>query len=329
MLFLLLPVIALLPTILGMSREVPWVYQQATFPPDYSSSDIRTLTYQYSPAFALAMQPLRLVPFEVLAYLFGLGTMFALAYLVGPVAAVAVALAGAPLIYDELRVAQINIMLAAVLVFAMQRPALWAVPILAKATPGIGLLWFAARGEWRYLARALGVTAAIALGVFIVASQSWFDWIGLLFANVSRADERTTVPLLFRAALAVPVIVWGARTDRIWTIPLAIAMCAPNNVQVWLTLLAVPRLAQLEGALEQDVVARRPGDWRRRADLITAAIGGPRARDGDRRAGRGNDARADVTLAVGVADVGVDELTPGRHRDGRQGEGPEPRPSIP
>ncbi len=41
-------------------------------------------------------------------------------------------------------------------------PAAWSLILLTKITPGIGLLWFAVRREWRALAIALGATAAIA-----------------------------------------------------------------------------------------------------------------------------------------------------------------------
>ena len=51
---------------------------------------------------------------------------------------------------------------AAVIVAGFRWPALWAIPLLTKVTPGgIGLLWFAARGEWRHLGIALASTLAI------------------------------------------------------------------------------------------------------------------------------------------------------------------------
>ena len=55
----------------------------------------------------------------------------------------------------------VSLLLAVAIVVGFRWPAAWALVLLTKITPGIGLLWFAVRREWRHLAIALGATAAI------------------------------------------------------------------------------------------------------------------------------------------------------------------------
>ena len=61
----------------------------------------------------------------------------------------------------------IHLLLAVAIVLGFRYPAAWAFVLLTKVTPGIGLLWFAARGEWRKLGIALGFTAAIVAVTFV------------------------------------------------------------------------------------------------------------------------------------------------------------------
>ena len=44
---------------------------------------------------------------------------------------------------------------------------------LTKVTPGIGMLWFAVRREWRHFAIAAGATLAIAVASRLVAPDLW------------------------------------------------------------------------------------------------------------------------------------------------------------
>ena len=60
-------------------------------------------------------------------------------------------------------------LLAAAVVIGFRWPAAWAFVILTKIAPGIGLLWFAFRREWRNLGIALAATAIIAAVSFVVA----------------------------------------------------------------------------------------------------------------------------------------------------------------
>ncbi|MBI3750681.1 MAG: DUF2029 domain-containing protein [Chloroflexi bacterium] len=58
-----------------------------------------------------------------------------------------------PPVAIELYYGNINLLLAAAVALGFRYPATWAFVLLTKVTPGVGLLWFAVRREWRALAR--------------------------------------------------------------------------------------------------------------------------------------------------------------------------------
>ena len=62
---------------------------------------------------------------------------------------------------QEILIGNIHLLLAAAIVLGFRWPGTWAFVLLTKVTPGVGLLWFAVRREWRSLGIALGATAAI------------------------------------------------------------------------------------------------------------------------------------------------------------------------
>ena len=56
----------------------------------------------------------------------------------------------------------------------------WAFVILTKVTPGIGLLWFVVRREWRNLGIALAATAIVAGGSALTMPLAWQQWAHVL-----------------------------------------------------------------------------------------------------------------------------------------------------
>ena len=81
-----------------------------------------------------------------------------------------------------------QILIAAVCVVGFRWPALWAFPILTKLAPGIGLLWFLVRREWRQLGIALGVTGVIVALSILAGPQDWVD-----FLRFRRLEHRGAV----------------------------------------------------------------------------------------------------------------------------------------
>jgi hypothetical protein len=172
--------------------------------------------FRYSPAIAQALALLNWLPWGafywtwlaiLLAALAWLGREWVLALLV------------APFVILDIHMGNIEVLLAAAIVAGVRYPAAWSFVILTKVTPGIGLLWFVVRREWRNLGIALGATAAIVAVSFAIAPGLWFDWPRQLM----RVDAGQYVPLLMplRFVAATILVVWGARTDRPWTLVVA------------------------------------------------------------------------------------------------------------
>lgn len=199
--------------------------------------------FPYSPLVAQLLQPLHALPWPIFHALIVGGELWALAWLIGLPLAALLAFVQAPLLVDDLRVGNIQLMVTALVVIGFTRPPAWAGPLLTKVSPGIGLLWFAARREWRRLAIALGTAAALALVSFVFAPQLWFDWFHLLTGvPLADAERLAPLPLAVRILLGIGVVLVAAISDRVWLVPLGIAVALPEYGSQWLILLAMPRL---------------------------------------------------------------------------------------
>jgi len=208
----------------------------------YARATVGTVdAYLYSPAFIQAFHPLTLLPFAVAEAVWRGLLLGAVVLLAGPLAIVAVLL---PPVAMELNTGNIHVLLGLAIVAGFRWPAAWALVLLTKVTPGVGLLWFAARREWRNLAVALAATAAIVGASAILAPAAWPEWLGLLAANAT-GSSRTgwspgpgvlPIPLLVRLPVAVVLVVWGARLDRREAVPIAAMLALPV---VWFSALSM------------------------------------------------------------------------------------------
>jgi hypothetical protein len=165
----------------------------------------------------------------------------------------ALAVLAFPPVALELYHGNVHLLIAAAIALGFRYPAFWAVPLLTKVTPGIGLVWFAVRREWGSLAVALGVTGALVAVSVAVDGELWVEWIrDSLLATGSGAapvlQPQIPVPLWLRLPAALAVVAWGARTDRPWTVPVAATLAVPI---LWPSALAI--LAGL-----WPIVQRRP-----------------------------------------------------------------------
>jgi hypothetical protein len=139
---------------------------------------------------------------------------------------------------------------AAAIVIGFRWPAAWAFVLLTKIGPGVGLLWFAVRGEWRNLAIAVGTTAAIVAVSVAVAPGMWVEFTRFAVSNAGVAPPVPVVPipLFVRLPMSIALIVWGARTDRRWTVPIAagwasLALYEWSALVIWLAALPLLRPA--------------------------------------------------------------------------------------
>ena len=195
--------------------------------------------FTYPPPAALFFAVLGQLPFEVFQAGWTLLIGFALLWLTGPWA---LAFLVIPVVASDLYLGNIHVLLAAAIVGSLRRPALWAIPLLTKPTVGIGLLWFVARGEWRKLAIAVGVTGALAALAHVLAPGLWPMWIDYVLATGVSPDVGSAywvpLPLLIRLPAAALLVVWGARTNRLWTLPTAAMLGLPVLWLVGLAMLA-------------------------------------------------------------------------------------------
>jgi len=197
--------------------------------------------YLYSPAFAQLMLPLTFLPWAVFAGLWAALNLAALTWMAGPViAGILLVVPGSPVI-DEVGTGNIHLMLAAAIVLAFRWPGAWALPLLTKVTPGVGVLWLAGARRWRSLAIALGATLLIVLVSFALAPQLWFDWVEVLTGNVDRPipTEIAAIPgpLVIRTAVAAVIAVAGGWLGWRWMVPVAATIALPVPWSSGLTIL--------------------------------------------------------------------------------------------
>ena len=130
----------------------------------------------------------------------------------------------------ELFHGNVHLLLAAMTVLGFRYPAVWAFGAFTKATPGVGLVWFLVRREWRSLGIALGVIGVIGAVSLAVDAPLWGEWIRLALAAESGeqvAQAQIPIPLLVRLPVAVLIVAWGGLTDRRWTVPVGVTLALP------------------------------------------------------------------------------------------------------
>ena len=95
----------------------------------------------------------------------------------------------------EIAGGNVSLLLTLAIVAGFRRPWTWAFVLLTKITPGVGLLWFALRREWRQLAIALGRDGGASSRVSYLAQPgAWRDWVALLAANTGKGGTWAAVP---------------------------------------------------------------------------------------------------------------------------------------
>jgi hypothetical protein len=206
----------------------------------YGWPDGSSYGYLYSPVFAQIIKPLTLLPWPAFEALWIGAEAIAYAWLLWPLPLRWRALAYLFLV-PALCLGNIFGALGVALVLSMrQRPVLWAYPLLTKVVPaGVGFVWYAARGEWRNLARVAGATVALVAVSAAIQPQLWIDWISFLVSTSGRESWR-----LVQLPLALALSAYAARTNRAWL--LAVAFCLtltpPFYMQGWGALAPAVRL---------------------------------------------------------------------------------------
>ena len=220
--------------------------------------------FRYAPPIAFLFAPLGLLPWWTFLLLWEAVMVATVLWLGGRWSLVILAL---PPVALELYHGNVHLLMAAAVALGFRHPWTWAFVILTKVTPGVGLLWFAVRREWRSLAVALVATGAVSLVSAIVAPHSWREWIDAVLSNINEPQHFSVPPAApIRLPIAAAIVIWGARTDRPWTVAVAATIGLPI---IWphglvVALAAVPFLRL------GDQAARMPG-WQDVARLRTYA----------------------------------------------------------
>lgn len=206
--------------------------------------------YLYSPAFVQVLSPVLALAWPQFLALWTVLLMGAMLVLAGPVVFALML----PLAFFELWGGNIHLLLALAIVIGFRHPSAWAFVLLTKVTPGIGLLWFAVRGEWKRLGIALGATALVIGLSWLIDPAGWAAWLEFLGrqAGSPAPAGSIAIPIGLRLPLAAIVIVVAAVTDRRWLVPVGALLAMP--VLWWGGLSVLIAIAALERERIEELV---------------------------------------------------------------------------
>jgi hypothetical protein len=197
--------------------------------------------FLYSPLVADAIKPLTLLPWPVFWSLWSGAELVALLWLLRPLPVrwiIPIVLCSTL----ELLQGNINVFLGVAVVVGMRYPAGWLFPILTKVVTGVGLLWFAVRGEWRRLAVAASIGTVLVGTSYLLQPDAWHGWVTLLLRDSGGSPDGRDWFLL-RCLLGITMVLVAARWRRAWLVPIAVALVTPVWTLMGLTILAaIPRL---------------------------------------------------------------------------------------
>lgn len=199
--------------------------------------------FVYTPAFAQAVAPLQGLGEQGFITFWRALEVAALIVMTGPFAGI---LLFVQPFAPEIAAGNIHLLLGLAIVAGFRWPATWSFVLLTKVTPGVGLVWFAVRREWRNLAVALGATALIVLISFAIAPSAWPAWVASLSSQQPRpALNLIAGPLPLRVAAAALLIAWGGLTNRRWTVIVGafvgLPLVWPNGASMLAGLVALRR----------------------------------------------------------------------------------------
>jgi hypothetical protein len=204
--------------------------------------------FNYSPAFDFVVGWGRNLPFEVFVAIWRAVLLAILVYLAGPFTLFVIFTVP---VASEINAGNIQLMLALAVVLGFRWPWTWAFVILTKLTPGVGLLWFAFRRQWRALAIALGATAAIAAVSFVLMPGAWSGYLALLTTAPAPSVAPYYLPFWVRLPVALAFVAWGAWSNHRWPVVVAATVALPVYYIISSSMFvgALPYLRQALGRL--------------------------------------------------------------------------------
>lgn len=180
--------------------------------------------YNYSPAFEYVVGWGRLLPFDVFVAIWRLILIASLVYLAGPFTLFAILTMP---VASEINAGNIQLLLALAVVLGFRWSATWAFVLLTKVSPGIGLLWFAMRRQWRMLAIAAAVTGIVALVSLVQNPSAWRGWIALITSGQQPSVAPFYLPLGVRLPFALAFVAVAGFTGRRWPVVVGATLALP------------------------------------------------------------------------------------------------------
>jgi Glycosyltransferase family 87 len=223
----------------GMDAHAYWLAGGSAHP--YQAAPEQMDAFLYSPAFAQIMRPLAALPWHAFMALWMTTELACFLWLTKGLRwtwRIPALLLAVP----ELLIGNIYGFLGvAIVVGVTRRPETWAFALFTKVTTALpGVLWFAARREWRSLGRLLVGSGLVAAVSFAISPGLWSEWLEFL---VRHGSDQGYGPLL-RLGLALAVALVAARRGWAFLLPLAVLLAVPTwsgeNKDFALLLAAIP-----------------------------------------------------------------------------------------
>jgi hypothetical protein len=141
----------------------------------------------------------------------------------------------------ELWFRNVHLILAVLVVLAIRRwPVLFAVGAAIKLSPGLGIVYLAARGRWRDAAITAGVGAAILAISVVLAPNAWAQFVQVLSVRgPADASSFLPVPYWIRAGLGLALAVVAGRLRPRLGEPLLVVALVVALPTLWFTALSM------------------------------------------------------------------------------------------
>ena len=202
---------------------------------------VEPYAYHYPPPFAQLMAPIAaIVPADLWSVLWTAVLLGCLYWLASRNVLVALASIAVLPVAVELWFRNIHLPLAVLTVLGLRRwPVLLGLGALVKLSPGLGLLYLAAKGRLR--AAALGVCAALVAAAvsYAISPALWAEFIDVTVGRGPLdASGFVPVPYAFRFAAGVAIVLVAARLRPPWDDGVAIVGMAVALPTLWFTALS-------------------------------------------------------------------------------------------
>ncbi len=261
---LMIIVMADIGMILGLPAEPPgfdaaswWSIDLANLYGEARTSMMGTGAFRFSPVVAQLFAPFGALPWILYLLVFLAIQLAAILLMSGKRWPFVVLL---PPVIANLYSGNVDVLMGAAIVAGFRWPGAWAFLLLTKVTPGVGVLWFGFRREWRNLGIAVAFTLAVALVSFTFAPDLWRQWFEALRGMAELPQLRAIPPLPVRLALAVALLWFAARRGDRWLVPIVCLIAVPNPWFVTFSILGAsvalwPRRGQGAGPPVSDATA--------------------------------------------------------------------------